>query len=72
MNNDLGRSLPTEARLPHGSPAVDVDLPRLGVGPGEEDELGVDDLPLQGEQVDGSGEQVVPRTGQDQIYLARW
>ena len=64
MNNDFGRLLPMESRLSDRSPAVDVDLPRLRVGPGVEDELCVDHLPLQGEQVDGSGEQVVPGTGQ--------
>ena len=63
VDDNLGGFLPIEARLPHRPPAIDVHLPRLGVGPGEEEELGVDHLPLQGEQVDGSGQQVVPGTG---------
>ena len=71
VNDDLGRFLPIEARLSDGSPAVDVDLPWLEVGPGEEDELSVDDLPLQGEQVDWSGQQVVPGTGNENIFRAR-
>ena len=62
MNDNLGWFLSNESSFSDVSPAVDVDFPRRGVRPRHQEELCVDDLPLQGEQVDRPGQKVVPGT----------
>ena len=63
MNDNLGWFLSNESSFSDISPTVDVDFPRRGVRPRHQEELCVDDLPLQGEQVDRPRQQVIPGGG---------
>ena len=62
--DDLGLPPGAEALPPRRLAPAEGQLAVPPVISGHQQELSVDDLPLQGEQVDGSGEQVVPGTGQ--------